>query len=117
MSSNRGVVYLGPGKVDARNIDFPIFRNPAGKPINHGVILKVVSTNICGSDQHMVRGRATAPSGMVLGHEITGEIIEIGRDVEYLTGRRPRIRALQRSMWPLPLAPSESKAGVSHSRT
>ena len=41
---------------------FLIFRNPAGKPINHGVILKVVSTNICGSDQHMVRGRATAPS-------------------------------------------------------
>jgi glutathione-independent formaldehyde dehydrogenase len=82
--SNRGVVYLGPGKVDVRNIDFPTFRNPAGKPITHGVILKVVSTNICGSDQHMVRGRTTAPSGMVLGHEITGEIIEIGRDVEYL---------------------------------
>jgi glutathione-independent formaldehyde dehydrogenase len=82
--SNRGVVYLGPGKVDVRNIDFPTFRNPAGKPITHGVILKVVATNICGSDQHMVRGRTTAPSGMVLGHEITGEIIEIGRDVEYL---------------------------------
>jgi glutathione-independent formaldehyde dehydrogenase len=31
----------------------------------------------------MVRGRTTAPAGMVLGHEITGEIIEIGRDVEY----------------------------------
>jgi glutathione-independent formaldehyde dehydrogenase len=82
--SNRGVVYLGPGKVDVRNIDFPTFRNPAGKPITHGVIIKVVSTNICGSDQHMVRGRTTARSGMVLGHEITGEIIEIGRDVEYL---------------------------------
>jgi len=44
----------------------------------------VVSTNICGSDQHMVRGRTTAPTGMVLGHEITGEIIETGSDVEYL---------------------------------
>src|ERR1700720_4778914 len=33
----------------------------------------------------MVRGRTTAPAGMVLGHEITGEIIEIGRDVEYLS--------------------------------
>jgi glutathione-independent formaldehyde dehydrogenase len=42
----------------------------------------VVSTNICGSDQHMVRGRTTAPSGLVLGHEITGEVIEAGRDVE-----------------------------------
>ena len=44
MPSNRGVVYLGPGKVEVRNIDFPSFRNPAGKPINHGVILKVVAT-------------------------------------------------------------------------
>ena len=84
MSSNRGVVYLGPGKVEVQNIDFPTFRNPAGKEIEHGVILKVVVTNICGSDQHMVRGRTTAPAGMVLGHEITGEIVEIGRDVEYL---------------------------------
>jgi glutathione-independent formaldehyde dehydrogenase len=32
----------------------------------------------------MVRGRTTAPAGMVLGHEITGEVIEKGRDVEYL---------------------------------
>ena len=48
------------------------------------MILKIVSTNICGSDQHMVRGRTTAPAGMVLGHEITGEIIEKGRDVEFL---------------------------------
>jgi glutathione-independent formaldehyde dehydrogenase len=84
MPSNRGVVYLRPGEVEVQDIDFPTFRNPAGKEIEHGVILKVVATNICGSDQHMVRGRTTAPAGMVLGHEITGEIIEIGRDVEYL---------------------------------
>jgi len=84
MAANRGVVYLGPGKVDVQSIDAPKMENPAGKKINHGVILKVVSTNICGSDQHMVRGRTTAPKGLVLGHEITGEIIEKGSDVEYL---------------------------------
>jgi len=83
-NSNRGVVYLKPGRVEVQKIDFPTFRNPAGKTIDHGVILKVVTTNICGSDQHMVRGRTTAPAGMVLGHEITGEVIEKGRDVEYL---------------------------------
>src|ERR1700757_4513551 len=83
-NSNRGVVYLKPGSVEVQNIDFPTFRNPTGKAIDHGVILKVVTTNICGSDQHMVRGRTTAPAGMVLGHEITGEVIEKGRDVEYL---------------------------------
>ncbi len=84
MATNRGVVYLGPGKVEIQSIDYPKMQNPAGKEITHGVILKIVSTNICGSDQHMVRGRTTAPTGLVLGHEITGEIIEKGKDVEYL---------------------------------
>ena len=84
MASNRGVVYLGPGKVEVQSIDYPKMQNPQGKSIEHGVILKIVSTNICGSDQHMVRGRTTAPKGIVLGHEITGEIIEKGKDVEYL---------------------------------
>ncbi|MDN0085338.1 formaldehyde dehydrogenase, glutathione-independent [Crenobacter sp. SG2305] len=84
MASNRGVVYVGPGKVEVQSIDFPKLANPFGKKIEHGVILRVVSTNICGSDQHMVRGRTTAPEGLVLGHEITGEVIEVGRDVETL---------------------------------
>src|SRR5271163_61567 len=84
MAENSGVVFLGPNQVEVQSIDFPKMQNPAGKKINHGVILKVVSTNICGSDQHMVRGRTTAPTGMVLGHEITGEIIEAGSDVEYI---------------------------------
>ena len=84
MASNHGVVYLGPKHVEVQSIDFPKFESPAGKKIEHAVILRVVSTNICGSDQHMVRGRTTAPAGLVLGHEITGEIIEKGKDVEYL---------------------------------
>jgi glutathione-independent formaldehyde dehydrogenase len=84
MASNRGVVYLGPGKVEVQSIDYPKLQNPKGKKIDHGVILKIVTTNICGSDQHMVRGRTTAPSGLVLGHEITGEVIEKGSDVEFL---------------------------------
>ena len=84
MANNHGVVYLGPNKVEVQSIDYPKLENPAGKKIEHAVILKVVTTNICGSDQHMVRGRTTAPKGLVLGHEITGEIIEKGADVEYL---------------------------------
>jgi glutathione-independent formaldehyde dehydrogenase len=48
------------------------------------VILKIVATNICGSDQHMVRGRTTAPAGLILGQEITGEVIEAGPDVEFI---------------------------------
>src|SRR5437667_6469083 len=83
MPSNRGVAYMGPGKVAIQSIDFPKLALGSRK-CDHGVILKVVTTNICGSDQHMVRGRTTAPNGLILGHEITGEVIEAGRDVEFI---------------------------------
>src|SRR4051812_43055769 len=85
MANNRGVAYIMPGEVKVESIDFPKLFDPARKKkIEHGVILKIISTNICGSDQHMVRGRTTAPAGLVLGHEITGEVIETGRDVEFI---------------------------------
>ena len=75
---------MAPRQVEVQAIDFP--RLALGdRKCDHGVILKIISTNICGSDQHMVRGRTTAPAGLVLGHEITGEIIEAGRDVEFLS--------------------------------
>ena len=84
MSKNRGVVYIKPGVVEVQDIADPRFEDPHGRAITHAVILKVLATNICGSDQHMVRGRTSAPAGLVLGHEITGEIIEKGADVEFL---------------------------------
>src|SRR5271166_3080757 len=91
MPANRGVAYIKPGTVEVRSIPYPKLRMPksetdpfGGKDAPHGVILKIVTTNICGSDQHMVRGRTTAPKGLILGHEITGEIIEKGSDVEML---------------------------------
>ena len=83
MASNRGVAYMGPGKVQVQSIDYPKLAL-GDRKCEHGVILKIVTTNICGSDQHMVRGRTTAPPGLILGHEITGEVIEAGRDVETL---------------------------------
>jgi glutathione-independent formaldehyde dehydrogenase len=82
--SNIGVVYTGAGKVEVQKIDDPKLAAPNGRKLEHAVILKVLSTNICGSDQHMVRGRTTAQAGLVLGHEITGEVIEKGSDVEML---------------------------------
>ena len=84
--ANRGVVYLGPGKVEVQDLEYPKFEleDQDHRPLNHGVILRVIATNICGSDQHMVRGRTTAPQGQTLGHEITGEVAEVGRDVEFI---------------------------------
>ncbi|URN00635.1 formaldehyde dehydrogenase, glutathione-independent [Actinomadura madurae] len=84
--TNKGVVYQGPGKVTVEELDFPKLElaEQSGRKLQHGVILKVLATNICGSDQHMVRGRTTAPAGLTLGHEITGEVVETGRDVEFI---------------------------------
>ncbi|WP_410789059.1 formaldehyde dehydrogenase, glutathione-independent [Kribbella sp. C-35] len=93
MPGNRAVIYKGPGDVAVETIDYPTLElkdgpgvNPAnvGRQIPHGAILKVLASNICGSDQHMVRGRTTAPPGLALGHEITGEVAEVGRDVEFI---------------------------------
>ncbi|WP_010532603.1 formaldehyde dehydrogenase, glutathione-independent [Brachybacterium squillarum] len=93
MSENRAVAYQGPGKVAVVDTPYPEFElkdgpgvNPAniGRKVPHGAILRTVATNICGSDQHMVRGRTTAPEGLILGHEITGEVVEVGPDVEFI---------------------------------
>src|SRR3954467_8513008 len=93
MAGNRAVAYKEPGVVEVIDTEYPTFElqdgpgvNPAnvGRKVPHGVILRTVATNICGSDQHMVRGRTTAPEGLVLGHEITGEVVERGPGVGFL---------------------------------
>jgi glutathione-independent formaldehyde dehydrogenase len=92
MGGNKIVVYKEPGVVEVENHDMPTLEVPAevaeamgmSRKADHGVILRNVATNICGSDQHMVRGRTTAPPGQTLGHEITGEIVEKGSDVQFL---------------------------------
>jgi glutathione-independent formaldehyde dehydrogenase len=93
MEGNKAVAYKAPGKVEVIDIDYPTFElkdgpgvNPAnvGRQVPHGAIIKTVATNICGSDQHMVRGRTTAPPDLVLGHEITGEVVEVGPGVEFI---------------------------------
>lgn len=82
-TGNRGVMFMGNGVVEVKDIPFPkleldstqspVVTERQRRKCDHGVILKVTTTNICGSDQHMVRGRTSLPGGhMILGHEITG---------------------------------------------
>jgi len=93
MAGNKAVAYIEPGKVEVQTIDYPklelqdgpgVHPDNVGRKTPHGAIIKIVATNICGSDQHMVRGRTTAPSGLILGHEITGEVVEAGPGVEFI---------------------------------
>jgi glutathione-independent formaldehyde dehydrogenase len=92
MGGNKIVVYKEPGVVTVEDHDPPKLEVPTDvakakgltQKAVHGVILRNIATNICGSDQHMVRGRTTAPPGQTLGHEIMGEIVEKGEDVQFL---------------------------------
>lgn len=86
-STCKGVVYTGPGRVEVQQIPSPrLFLAEQQRPCEHGyeaarslfaprrlrcytsVIVKVVASCICGSDVHMLRGRTTAPAGLVFGH-------------------------------------------------
>jgi glutathione-independent formaldehyde dehydrogenase len=70
-AENGAGVYVNSGKVEVQGIAFPKMEDPNGRKIEHGVILRVVSINICGSDQPMV-----------LSHEMTGEGLEVDSDIE-----------------------------------
>ena len=84
MTINRVLTYVGPKQLELREFEFPKLVDPKGKKCDHGVILKIVTTNICGSDQHIYRGRFPVPKGMVMGHEMTGEVLEVGPGVEFI---------------------------------
>lgn len=83
-NGNRAITFQGTRKMELQTFDYPKLITPTGKKANHGVIMKIITTNICGSDQHIYHGRFSAPKGMVMGHEMTGEVIEVGPDVEFI---------------------------------
>lgn len=83
MAANRAVVFRGPGNITVEDIGFPKME-AKGQSVQHGVILQILATCICGSDLHMYRGRTDMMPGTPLGHEITGLVIEKGTDVTFL---------------------------------
>jgi len=45
------------------------------------VLVRITTTNICGSDLHMYEGRTDLEPGRIIGHENLGEVIECGKAV------------------------------------
>jgi glutathione-independent formaldehyde dehydrogenase len=71
--------------VEIREFDDPTLDiKGLGRRLEHGAILKVIASNICGGDFNLVRGRKRSPfpDGHRLGHEVTAEVVDVGRDVE-----------------------------------
>ena len=71
----KALVYKGPRDVRVEEVPDPKIEQPTD------VLVKITTTNICGSDLHMYEGRTDVEKGKVLGHENLGEVIEVGKAV------------------------------------
>lgn len=72
----KALVYNGPRDVSVVEV-------PDARIEKHtDVLVRITTTNICGSDLHMYDGRTDVESGQVLGHENLGEVIEVGQAVD-----------------------------------
>ncbi|WPB72933.1 glutathione-independent formaldehyde dehydrogenase [Archangium violaceum] len=74
----KALVYEGPRKVSVKEVPDAKIERPTD------VVVRIRSTNICGSDLHMYEGRTDMESGRVLGHENLGEVVEVGSAVDKL---------------------------------
>ena len=72
----KAIVYNGPRDVDVKNVPDARIERPTD------VLVRITSTNICGSDLHMYEGRTDFEQGRVFGHENLGEVVEIGNAVD-----------------------------------
>jgi glutathione-independent formaldehyde dehydrogenase len=72
----KAVVYEGAFRVSVADVPEPRIEDP------QDVIVKITSTNICGSDLHMYEGRTNVEEGKVLGHENMGVVAETGQAVK-----------------------------------
>jgi glutathione-independent formaldehyde dehydrogenase len=70
------LVYNGPRDVSIKNVPDAKIEHPTD------VLVKITTTNICGSDLHMYEGRTDMETGRVLGHENLGQVIEIGGAID-----------------------------------
>ena len=71
----KALVYYGPYDVRVAEMPDAVIEQPTD------VLVKITSTNICGSDLHMYEGRTDMESGKILGHENLGEVVEVGKAV------------------------------------
>ena len=72
----KAVVYHGPRNVSANEVPDARIEKPTD------ALVRITSTNICGSDLHMYEGRTDFEEGRIFGHENVGEIVEVGDAVE-----------------------------------
>ncbi|MFD1964163.1 alcohol dehydrogenase catalytic domain-containing protein, partial [Pseudonocardia alni] len=72
----KALVYHGPRQVSVDEVPDARIEKPTD------VLVKITSTNICGSDLHMYEGHTDFDQGRIFGHENLGEVVEVGGGVD-----------------------------------
>jgi 2-desacetyl-2-hydroxyethyl bacteriochlorophyllide A dehydrogenase len=67
---------------EARSLLIESVPDPTCRPDE--VVLQVASCGICGTDLHIYQGEYIADFPMIPGHEFSGTIVEVGKEVTYL---------------------------------
>ncbi|MDF8263916.1 glutathione-independent formaldehyde dehydrogenase [Luteipulveratus flavus] len=68
----RALVYNGARDVSVKEVPDATIEEPTD------AVIRITTTNICGSDLHMYEGRAGVEEGTVIGHENMGIVEEVG---------------------------------------
>ena len=72
----------GVGNIELRELDDP-------KPSRDEVLIEVAAAGICGTDIHIKHDQAFYTPPVILGHEYSGRVIEVGSDVSSVNVEDP----------------------------
>jgi len=74
----KGLVYRGTKQVAVEEV-------PDARIVDPGdAVIRLTTSNICGSDLHMYEGRTSVEQGKVLGHENMGVVEEVGPGAQFV---------------------------------
>lgn len=73
----RAVVFNTPKDLSVEQVPDPVCAPDE-------VIVQVAQSGICGTDLHIFRGEYMGDFPLIPGHEFSGTVVEVGRDVDYL---------------------------------
>ena len=75
MSTMTAALFTAPRRFEIKEVSVPALE-PGG------VLVRVCQCGVCGSDLHFYRGELPLPPGTCMGHEMSGEVVEVGPGVE-----------------------------------
>lgn len=70
----KAAVFYGPGDIRVEDVS-----EPQVEP--DGILIQVKACGICGSDLHIYKLGGQVEPGLVMGHEFSGDVIEVGANV------------------------------------